>query len=87
MHNLMRRLCHNKGLLTRLFTQNIDGLDFQTGTPLESIVPVHGTMGTVSCEACKTAYPYDDFRKQVQCNIKDIYKQVRVQILRYWASG
>ena len=68
------RLCHDKGLLTRLYTQNIDGLDFQTGVPESRIVSVHGTMGTISCEYCKAPVPTDEFQLWVRQSIKDIYK-------------
>ena len=39
-------LLHQLGKLTRLYTQNIDGLDFQV-VPRDKIVPVHGSLGTV----------------------------------------
>ena len=46
-------LLHKHGKLTRLYTQNIDGLDYQCeGLPAEKIIPVHGTIGRVSCEKC-----------------------------------
>ena len=46
-------LLHKCGKLTRLYTQNIDGLDYQCeGLPAEKIIPVHGTIGRVSCEKC-----------------------------------
>jgi len=67
-------LCHSKGLLRTLYTQNIDGLDFQTNIPPEKIVGVHGSMGQISCEFCKKDFPLDEFRDQVRKNIKDIYK-------------
>jgi len=67
------RLCHDKGLLRRLYTQNIDGLDFQTQVPQEKIVPVHGSMGKIGCENCGVDYPTEEFRKEVQSKIKDIY--------------
>ena len=38
-------LLHEQGKLTRLYTQNIDGLDFQTQIPNDKIVPVHGSIG------------------------------------------
>jgi len=38
-------LLHEQGKLTRLYTQNIDGLDFQTHIPRDKIVPVHGSIG------------------------------------------
>lgn len=59
----------------RLYTQNIDGLDYQCSSiPLDKIVPVHGTIGMASCESCgKSVSNYDNFCKMVETNIKDIY--------------
>lgn len=37
------RLLHDKGLLLRVFTQNIDGLEQLAGLPQESVVPAHGS--------------------------------------------
>jgi NAD-dependent SIR2 family protein deacetylase len=36
------RLLHEKGLLLRVFTQNIDSLEKQAGLPAEAIVAAHG---------------------------------------------
>lgn len=49
-HRFVELLHTKAGKLTRLYTQNIDGLDFQTSLPAELIVPVHGSMGSVACE-------------------------------------
>ena len=69
------RLCYDQGLLVRVYTQNIDGLDFQLGLPHELLVPVHGSLGLIQCEACQADYPggLDAFLPQVRANIKDIY--------------
>jgi len=67
-------ICHKKGKLRRLYTQNIDGLDFQTDIPLEKISPVHGSMGKIACESCGEDYPIEQFREKVKTFIKDIYK-------------
>jgi len=67
-------ICHKKGKLRRLYTQNIDGLDFQTDIPHDKISPVHGSMGKISCESCGEDYPIDQFREKVKTFIKDIYK-------------
>ena len=40
------------GKLTRLYTQNIDGLDYQCELPSDKIVAVHGSIGRVACEGC-----------------------------------
>lgn len=76
--HMFMRCCHEKGLLRRVFTQNIDGLDFKTGIPSEYIVPVHGSIGLVSCELCGFEDPSNLtiqwFADEVKRNIKDIYK-------------
>jgi NAD-dependent SIR2 family protein deacetylase len=63
------------GKLSRLYTQNIDGLDHQcTDLPSELIINVHGSISEASCEGC--GRPVDDYRKfcdQVERQIKDIY--------------
>jgi NAD-dependent deacetylase sirtuin 2 len=66
-------LLHRHGKLTRLYTQNIDGLDYQTAVPSDRIVPVHGTIGKVQCEKCGAEQDYGDFCDAVKSSIKDIY--------------
>jgi len=51
-HRFIELLHSKAGKLTRLYTQNIDGLDYQTGLPHDHIVPVHGSIGSVACEVC-----------------------------------
>lgn len=45
------RLLHDKGLLRRLYTQNVDTLDRRVGLPLDKIVEAHGTLAVASCAA------------------------------------
>jgi len=69
-------LLHNQtNKLTRVYTQNIDGLDRQCdGIPSEMIVNVHGSIDQVSCEGCgQETMNYTDFCDAVSKNIKDIY--------------
>lgn len=66
-------LLHRHGKLRRVFTQNIDGLDFQTAVPDERIVPVHGSIGAVACEACGRPEPLGAFCDSVRAHIKDVY--------------
>ena len=62
------------GKLTRLYTQNIDGLDFQCeGIPPNKIVPVHGSIGRVACEACGAECDREAFVEKVRRQIKNIY--------------
>ena len=53
-------LLHEQGKLARLYTQNIDGLDFQTHIPRDKIVPVHGSIGELRSQRtakCLPIYP------------------------------
>ena len=67
-------LLHKKtNKLTRVYTQNIDGLDRQCDIPDDKIVNVHGTLSRASCESCGTEVDFEDFCKDVEQSIKDIY--------------
>ena len=64
------RLLQDKGKLTRLYTQNIDGLDFQVGLEEDKIVNVHGSIGRVRCEFCAADYPNHEWCAALRENIK-----------------
>lgn len=70
------RLLHDNGHLKRVYSQNIDGLDFDVGLPEEKIVCMHGSIRQCVCEACYCD-PYDgDFAtyvRDVRGHIRDIY--------------
>ncbi|KAM3924088.1 NAD-dependent protein deacetylase sirtuin-3, mitochondrial-like [Leptodactylus fuscus] len=51
------RLLHEKGLLLRCYTQNIDGLERMAGIPPEKLVEAHGTFSSASCHLCYTPFP------------------------------
>jgi len=53
------RLLHEKGLLLRHYTQNVDGLERVAGIPEEKIVEAHGTLHTSHCIDPKCAKQYD----------------------------
>ncbi|KAL8728145.1 MAG: hypothetical protein Q9166_005595 [cf. Caloplaca sp. 2 TL-2023] len=57
------RLLSDKGLLLKLFTQNIDCLERAAGVPNEKIIEAHGSFARQRCIDCRTAYP-DDLMKQ-----------------------
>jgi len=60
--------------LTRVYTQNIDGLDHQCeAIPKDEIVNVHGTISEASCEVCGADANFDEFCDLVESSIKDIY--------------
>ncbi|XP_059704634.1 NAD-dependent protein deacetylase sirtuin-3, mitochondrial isoform X5 [Haemorhous mexicanus] len=56
------RLLHDKGLLLRLYTQNIDGLERVAGIPPDRLVEAHGTFATATCTVCQRNFPGEDFR-------------------------
>lgn len=68
------RVCEDKGKLSTVFTQNIDGLDYQA-LPKEKVVPVHGSLAKAECEGCKTPHDFGEFQDKVRDKIRDIYKK------------
>lgn len=68
------KVMDDKGLLRRIYTQNIDGLDYHTEIPSERIVSVHGSISSMSCEECLAPYPTNEFKDALVKNIKNIYK-------------
>ncbi|KAF7224670.1 NAD-dependent protein deacetylase sirtuin-3 [Nothobranchius furzeri] len=54
------RMLHHKGLLLRVYTQNIDGLEKLCGIPDEKLVEAHGSFATASCHLCHTPYPSEE---------------------------
>ncbi|KAH7410024.1 DHS-like NAD/FAD-binding domain-containing protein [Phaeosphaeria sp. MPI-PUGE-AT-0046c] len=61
-------LLHKKGLLLKLFTQNIDCLEREAGVPGDKIIEAHGSFATQRCIDCKTPYPDDLMRPAVLSN-------------------
>ncbi|KAM7085951.1 NAD-dependent protein deacetylase sirtuin-3, mitochondrial isoform 1-T1 [Molossus nigricans] len=55
------RLLHDKGLLLRLYTQNIDGLERVSGIPGSKLVEAHGSFASATCTVCRRASPMEDF--------------------------
>lgn len=58
------RLLSDKGLLLKLFTQNIDCLERAAGVPDEKIVEAHGSFARQRCIDCHRRFP-DELMKQV----------------------
>ncbi|XP_053741248.1 NAD-dependent protein deacetylase sirtuin-3 [Synchiropus splendidus] len=59
------RMLHHKGLLLRLYTQNIDGLEKLCGIPEDKLVEAHGSFATASCHLCYTPYPADEAKLSI----------------------
>jgi len=51
-----QRLLHEKGLLLRSFTQNIDALESMAGLPDDKVVEAHGSTKGAHCLSCKKPY-------------------------------
>jgi len=59
------RMLHEKGLLLRCYTQNVDSLETQAGLPAEMLVAAHGNFDSSSCIKCGAAYSQDFTREAV----------------------
>ncbi|KAK9819677.1 hypothetical protein WJX72_000986 [[Myrmecia] bisecta] len=59
------KLLHDKGLLLRCFSQNIDSLECQTGLPPEAVVAAHGNFDSARCIACRKEHPTQHVRDAV----------------------
>jgi NAD-dependent histone deacetylase SIR2 len=53
----------DKGVLLKLFTQNIDCLERSAGVPDDKIVEAHGSFARQSCIDCRSSFP-EDLMKQ-----------------------
>lgn len=67
------KLLDEKGLLKRLYTQNIDGLDSMIQITPDRLMPVHGTLADIACEFCGSPYPAIDFAYHVKTKVRNIY--------------
>uniref|UniRef100_A0A1P7XN11 Mitochondrial NAD-dependent protein deacetylase sirtuin-3 n=1 Tax=Sparus aurata TaxID=8175 RepID=A0A1P7XN11_SPAAU len=59
------RMLHHKGLLLRMYTQNIDGLEKVCGIPDDKLVEAHGSFATASCHLCYTTYPAEEAKHAI----------------------
>uniref|UniRef100_UPI00358FA2BE NAD-dependent protein deacetylase sirtuin-3, mitochondrial n=1 Tax=Myxine glutinosa TaxID=7769 RepID=UPI00358FA2BE len=59
------RLLHERGLLLRLYTQNIDGLERVAGLPEDKLVEAHGSFSTAFCTRCKREHCGGDVRSVI----------------------
>ncbi|XP_034735820.1 SIRT1 domain-containing protein isoform X2 [Etheostoma cragini] len=59
------RMLHHKGLLLRMYTQNIDGLEKLCGIPDDKLVEAHGSFATASCHLCYTAYSAEEAKRAI----------------------
>ena len=64
--HLFLRLLSDKGLLLKVFTQNIDCLEREAGVPEDKIIEAHGSFATQRCIECQSAYPKDMMKEVIQ---------------------
>lgn len=64
------RLLHDKGLLTRVYSQNIDNLESLAGIPGGKLVQAHGSFHTSHCvkSSCHKEYSYEWLKDQILSN-------------------
>ncbi|XP_051001541.1 NAD-dependent protein deacetylase sirtuin-3, mitochondrial isoform X2 [Acomys russatus] len=62
------RLLHDKDLLLRLYTQNIDGLERASGIPASKLVEAHGSFATATCTVCRRSFPGEDLWADVMAD-------------------
>lgn len=53
------KVLHDRGLLTRVFTQNIDNLERLAGLPDDAIVEAHGSFHSAHCLKCRKKFDYE----------------------------
>ena len=58
-------MLHEKGILLRCFTQNIDTLELQAGVPEDKLVHAHGSFATNSCIDCKIPFDSAEMKTKV----------------------
>ncbi|KAK6183463.1 hypothetical protein SNE40_010940 [Patella caerulea] len=59
------RMLHDKGLLLRHYTQNIDTLERISGLPDDKVVEAHGTFHTSHCLTCKKEYTMEWMKEKI----------------------
>ncbi|XP_068083447.1 NAD-dependent protein deacetylase sirtuin-2-like [Anabrus simplex] len=63
------KLLHQKGILLRHYTQNIDGLERVAGLPPNKIIEAHGTIFTSHCLCCGKEYSLEWIKEQIFSDI------------------
>ncbi|CAG5111203.1 Oidioi.mRNA.OKI2018_I69.chr2.g5533.t1.cds [Oikopleura dioica] len=58
-------LLHEKRILKRIYTQNIDALEHIAGVPEEKIIEAHGTFHRNHCVKCRKDYSLDWLKNQL----------------------
>jgi len=80
------QLLENKGILRRVYTQNIDALEFLAGLEEDKVVEAHGTFQRSYCVDCKQGYflclyskLFLNAREDLMLKMKRILKRFKVK--------
>jgi len=65
---------HQKGLLQRCYTQNIDSLEVLAGLPMEALVAAHGNFDSATCIATKQKVPLEEVKEAVMAGVEACYE-------------
>jgi len=77
-HQFAELLHTNTGKLRRVYTNNVDGLDFRycSGSggrlPASKILPINGSLAQAQCEGCGAPANYERFCESVRQQIKNV---------------
>jgi len=66
------KLLDQKGLLLRLYTQNIDGLEAESGLSDEKVTYAHGSFNKSHCLACNYEYDFEFIKKFMSEERKEV---------------
>nr|WKF43929.1 sirtuin-2-like protein [Dugesia japonica] len=86
------KLLHNKKLLLRNFTQNVDGLDSKVGLSNKVNIECHGHFKTGHCLSCSKKYSYEEMKAEISnhdyitCNIENCRGLVKPDIVLFGES-
>ncbi|KAI8475473.1 MAG: NAD-dependent deacetylase sirtuin-2-like protein, partial [Monoraphidium minutum] len=63
--HVFMKLLHDKGLLLRVYTQNIDSLEHEAGLPRDRVVAAHGNFDSARCIKCGEEHSMGYVKKAV----------------------
>ena len=79
-HSFLRFL-QDKGILLRVYTQNIDGLELLGGVSPDRLVEAHGGFSSASCVSCGTSYEPEMVKARI------LEEQLPIKCERYLCHG
>eukprot|EP01026_Neomeris_dumetosa_P081038 TRINITY_DN9049_c0_g4_i1.p1 TRINITY_DN9049_c0_g4~~TRINITY_DN9049_c0_g4_i1.p1 ORF type:complete len:382 (-),score=43.39 TRINITY_DN9049_c0_g4_i1:277-1296(-) len=62
------KLLHGKGVLRRVWSQNIDSLEVRAGLPKDLLVAAHGNFDSAHCFRCKQEYSIEELLREVEAD-------------------